>query len=425
MKVKKNKMVETIIKLAVFSSPLLWLRWPDFNLTLSNFLFALLFFVLIIANKGDFRFRNLSFTNEKTYFIGVIVLLIGVCFSSLANNVTMNVLIILVQYFFCLVIIPLTFQSTFYSQAYKLLTVYLLGISIVLIIAVILYYFFPTAPITDQLSQGNGRMYSLLENPNTFGKIISTVIPWVLALIVINSKFKNRVFYLLILILCVLGLMTASSFGAIISSLLGISSFFILVIIFSKNIVNTTKILISILIPLIIVFYITSLTIPEIFYTRILETDSSMGSLEIKKELMIEAIDIISMNFFSGIGFGNHPSVSNFNVNVHNTYLLIFSEGGLIAFLGFILILFGILMKFIRVIASVKYSKDKILMAGIISSYVAFLVNLFTNTHIYGSVWWILIFIGILVSQEILIRNKKMSKNDLKAQSSNVGLGEN
>lgn len=393
---------ERFILIAFFFYPMLLLRFPNLNLTLADLFIMFSWIVYLISYKGRIMLRKGIFFSQKTFYIGIILFFIGLCLSSLLNSVSLNFFTIIIQYVFCLVLLPLILQASSSINAKKMLVAIVSGVGIVVIIGVVLHYFFPNSAIFLALSQGNGRVFSLLENPNSFGKAIAMTIPIVISFIFISIGQK-RILYIILLALLLFGLMLSSSYGSLISAGMSIILFMVLVILkYRKNISNLFKILVSFISVFSILMYIAYKNIPDIFLTRILETSGESGSYDIKVILMQEALDIIQNNFIFGIGLGNHGVFSQYNINVHNTYLLILSEGGVISFIGLLLILTSIGLLFIKVAIKTTEHRHIFLITGIICSYFVFLLNAVTNTHIYGRFWWVFVFAGILVSKNIL-----------------------
>src|SRR5699024_414802 len=127
-------------------------------------------------------------------------------------------------------------------------------------------------------------MGSLFKNPNTLAKTIALSIPLILFY---HYRYKSNIVLLSLLILLI-GLMLASSFGGLISAILSLLLFFI----FLGRFIGLLKILIGICISVII--YNTFFNLPEIFTERIIPIISSgdineAGSYSNKISLMGDA----------------------------------------------------------------------------------------------------------------------------------------
>jgi O-antigen ligase len=84
--------------------------------------------------------------------------------------------------------------------------------------------------------------------------------------------------------------------------------------------------------------------LPETFEQRVLSPMRSgsveqAGSFEERLVLMAEALEMVDQTMVVGIGVDQYRVKSQFGVPVHNTYLLLWTEGGLPALIGWISLL--------------------------------------------------------------------------------------
>lgn len=347
------------------------------NFTYSDTLFLIsIIFIFIFKNKNI----NFNVFEDKVstliYFFGVLLLFSGFSISSIFYGSNINYTTIILQYFMLLVIIPLTLKNS-NIKLKKSLLIIMLSMTITILFGVYLYYF--TSNISYSIG---GRMGSLFKNPNTLAKNISLLIP--IIFILIYKYYMNKAW--LFFPVFGLGLLLASSFGGIIASFLSL----LLVLSFTRQFKTIVKVIIILTISSF--FLIGVFGIPEIFEERILSSQNEFeledaGSFSYKKQLMKNSIKLISENPFIGLGLGNYGNNVSGSSTVHNTYLLIWVEGGLFSIVGLVIIFLSFLMKII------KNYKDQYYFGSTLTVFIIIMLNFLTNVHFYNRYSLITLFL--------------------------------
>ena len=126
--------------------------------------------------------------------------------------------------------------------------------------------------------------------------------------------------------------------------------------------------------------------LPEVFERRVLGTFESgdldqAGTYEGRMALILEAVEWIDESLFLGIGVDQYRERSRFGAPVHNQYLILWTEGGTIALLGWLLILATIV-----VVGARGYQVRNGAPAAAATMSVATTLALVatSNTHMYG-----------------------------------------
>ena len=159
---------------------------------------------------------------------------------------------------------------------------------------------------------------------------------------------------------------------------------------------------------MLLVFSIFSVTYilsnpPEVFSERILTANnlSEAGSANLKLDLMVESTKLISTEYGAvGMGLGSYRYISEYHTNVHNLYLLVFSETGILGFVG----LFGLLFyTFILSLKLIRHSdpKTKYILLGLNSSVFGFLISITTSTHQYSRATWLIVILLLCFTKAI------------------------
>lgn len=126
--------------------------------------------------------------------------------------------------------------------------------------------------------------------------------------------------------------------------------------------------------------------LPEVFQERVygaLTTgdSSEAGTFDGRLLLIQEAIYLIDRSIWLGVGVDQHRLISQYGAPVHNTYLLLFSEGGLVSLLGFVCLLLTLAFVGWRSFSNPNTRWSGVLMFTIL---LMFAVALNGVTHVYG-----------------------------------------
>jgi len=232
------------------------------------------------------------------------------------------------------------------------------------------------------------RLESFFENPNAMAKIIALSLPIFIYLFSSNNKYKYKSFIIISMVIMVWGLISTASYGGIISCLLGVLIYGIL----SDNKLKT--ILVYMFITTIFLSTALYFKYPDTFIDRvvnnILYKSGEYGSMNYKIELFRIAIDWVLANPLVGIGPGGFSVNAGLSTTIHNSYLLLWVEGGILAIVGLVYIFYKLIK---TILNQQNITQNELALA--ITVIIIFMINAGTNTHLYQRYLYIPLFISV------------------------------
>jgi hypothetical protein len=322
-----------LVSAAVFLSLLPEWRPTEAFFTVSDFLFCLSLLTILLT-------RGIPLTPfgmlTPPWIAACALFLAALIASSLINGVPLRALVVCLQYVFAFVLIPLTIMGRDREATIRLLQVFVAGAFVTNLGAIVLYYSGYTGDFS--FVTGNGRLAGFTGNPNTSAQVIALTCP--LAAYLWLSGRMPAYFALPLLLVFALALVLASSNSGI--AMTGLSMFVFLLLLRDIRILG--RALAGLAVCGGLVFVWGSYWLPATFEQRVLSAVRSgslddAGTYEDRVELMREAIDMLDQTMVVGLGVDQYRVVSRFGAPVHNTHLLIWTEGGLPALLGWIALL--------------------------------------------------------------------------------------
>lgn len=409
-----NKLIYHLLLIGVFLSPYIMYLPLGINFTVYDFILILCLGLIVISLTLQFD-GKIKLSNPKEYSL-IFLFIIGSSISALNAINVVSSMNILLQYLFAIIVQFVVINHLFrYSKdinrtIFKVLDVYIFSLLVVLFIG----FAASTGllPNGDIYFSGNGRLESVMGNPNVLAKYLVFSLP--ILLFYIDLKRKTFLSYFLIAIL-IYNLFLTASFGgflyAVITTIYYYTAKMLFVskpIKFNNGDILISKKIINIRIIMLLVFSIFSVTYilsnpPEVFSERILTANnlSEAGSANLKLDLMVESTKLISTEYGAvGMGLGSYPYISEYHTNVHNLYLLVFSETGILGFVG----LFGLLFyTFILSLKLIRHSdpKTKYILLGLNSSVFGFLISITTSTHQYSRATWLIVILLLCFTKAI------------------------
>jgi O-antigen ligase len=279
------------------------------------------------------------------YWFAAFALMMGALFaSSLINGEPTRAIVVGAQYFFSFVLLPLILLGRNREATIRLIQVFAAGVFVANLASVILYYSGYTADF--RFVTGNGRLASFAEGPNGHAQMIALALPLMLYLWLAGRMATHYLLPLLAILL--VSLVLTSSNNGIGLAALGIAAFFLVL----RDLRYLARAATGVAVCLVLIVVWGSYWLPATFEQRVLGAVRS-GSLEEagtfhdRLVLMDEALEMIDDTMLLGIGVDQYRVRSQYGAPVHITYLLIWTEGGLPALIGWssllLLALFGVL----------------------------------------------------------------------------------
>ncbi|WP_170333204.1 O-antigen ligase family protein [Ruegeria arenilitoris] len=369
-----------------FRAPFILFTASDFFLTVS---------LMLRCTRSIPKFPIHSATSM--WMLGVGMVVAGLLIGGIAHGNPENAFVVIVQYFFSLVLLPLAILGRPYKEAVLLAKVGVVSIGLNCLIGMIAYAVGYSTKEGRQfiLVSGNRRVTGLVDNPNGLAGLIVLWFPilWYLGL---ARAFRPAVFlgfFALTFITLIFTSSNSSLAGAFICALI----YLLLLGKFKVFLIWTTAITCIVAIGLRWAELILPPTFRRRVLTPILEGDlQEAGTFDDRADLMVEAWRLLPDYMLIGMGGGRYREVSADNISVHNLYLLLANEGSLMA-------LFGLALIFLAAIVSALLVKSdtphKALgRATVITITLTFAALAMNFTHVYQRgilVPWI-VSIGLL-----------------------------
>lgn len=373
-----------VIYTGVFLVPFANLRLPQVFFTLSDFFFCLSLIILVIS--GRIPNRPLEGATPA-WLLAFTLLFVGLMAGSLLRGSAERGLIVAAQYLFSYLILLVVLVRKDAVEAHRLAAIFLAAIVMVDIHGIYTFYAVGYVPGQGKgVVTGSQRLATVLRNPNLAAAMNALAMP---ILLYFWASGRARFFIALpvISVLLFTIVLTSSNSGLIVA--------IISLTVFSTFII-TARLLLRIVIVVTIIG-VAAVTfggadlLPNTFHKRVLAALSSgdvseAGTLISRAKLIEEAFGIISEEqiVIVGLGADQFRERSVQEAPVHNLYLLLWSEGGLLALTGWIMFSgVGVLLWFaIRGAGGSKHA-----LAAVATTIVVFLTIAMFNPHMYARYW--------------------------------------
>ncbi|ANU10113.1 hypothetical protein BBH88_07250 [Planococcus antarcticus DSM 14505] len=418
MKLKK------ILGLSLFFCTFYSLIIPGIYFTLSDLFFTILFTMLIIKNFSD---NSILYNNNlKMSLFSLSLILGGYLVSGIFNTISIgDYTSMSIQYIFVFAILMYVMNNFKSDTLLKLSEMILLGISFITLFSSFLKFFLPsiyTNLINLGIFIGDARLGGFI-GANGLSKTIVLCIP-LLYVLYTNNVISRRKTFIYILIF-IFGLIQASSFGGLISFVITAVILWLLNNIFIKKtfLTNIFLLIKNAVIGIFVVSFVLfinnffKLELFNVFSERVLKTIfqeniSEAGSFNIKFSLMETGLNFIQSSPIIGIGYGNFSKENVYEQNIHNLYISLWVEGGLLSFIGLLLFILYFLFISLKILMSSKNKYSISIGIGLFALTLAFSINIFTGTSGYVRHTMIpLILIGTIASRQ-LKKVKEENRNE-------------
>lgn len=360
-------------KLAVFFVSFEIVRLPNLLLTLSDILFMGAAFLLLYTGRIP---RNPYGSGTSLFLLLLGLLSVAILISSLFAGVPERALVFILQYFFAYAVLAYVVAAEDYETVVDLVKFYLAGSVIGVIIAL---YWFWTEPTPNLFASGNGRFLGMNGGANGQAAVIALSMP--LLFFLWMKRHAPLVALVPALAILLYGLLATSSNNGLIALFAAVSVFFLLTMTFGR-IVKVFGVL-AIVVPLFLLFGLDYL--PQTFHDRVLSAVvsgdiDSAGTYSERVALIKEAAEFLDETFIIGIGADQFRNFSSHGAPVHNTYLLLWTECGLISMIAWIgMIATIVLMGF----AMLRTTEGALAGAAVIAVSATLLVTAMSGTHPY------------------------------------------
>ena len=374
------RLMRAILIIAVFFCGWSLLRIGQINLTLSDLLLSIVMAAMLY--RGEISSKPFG---DLTVFwmLGLGLMLLGLLIGTVLNGSVVRWLIAGAQYLFAFMLIPMLLMGQQTSLTRMLPALFVLGISVSQLIGISTSLMFEHADTKDLLGSGfltgNGRLGAMSGEPNPNGAMIAFAIP--MLLYSVRRGTMPLGLGVLCGILLVWGLLASGSFTGFVASLIALAVY---LAVSGIGLFVRISIIVAIGAAL---FLASGLPLPAAFEERVagaLTTGNleQAGTFDGRSDLIAEAWEMVDDNSGVGLGVDQYRVVSRYGAPVHEFHLLIWNEGGLMAFAGVIIILLTMLAIAFRAISRSRFEG-----AMILAVVVVFNVYTFSVPHMYSRAW--------------------------------------
>ena len=375
-----------ILCIGVFLAPLSTVRPTDLAITYGDVAFAILGVMIIVRRRS-----SLTPLEDATilWMFAFLCLFGGLFVSSIVNGSAARSIVVCTQYFFAYAFLPFIILSGDEDKALLIAKTYVFSIFFISICG---FIFAATGYDGNQrYITGAGRLSSLSGNPNGLASQIALTMPILIYLWF--SRLLPMIVCICIFVSLIIALIMTSSNGGLASTALGIAAFLLLTgnfrWFFNGAVVVTLAIVLT--------ATVGRDYLPEVFERRVLGAFESgslqrAGTYEDRMELNIEASDWLEETIVLGLGADQFRERSRMGEPVHNQYLIVWIEGGAIAFFGWLLILTTVLIVGVR---GYNKTNGQTAAATVLSVTAVLAIVANTNPHLYARSYILPIFVAM------------------------------
>ena len=383
-----------IILAVALSSYLSWRPSVDIMFTLSDLLF--LFGLGLLASRHRLPLEPFGALNPA-WLLSFAIMMTGLLIASLGAREPSRWLIVAAQYAFAWVVLPFAIAGHGRAYAVTLARAMVIGMVAMEAFGIFIYVTFHASFETaravlglDFLS-GSRRLGVFATDANWNGAAIAMTMPFVFFLWRAGSL---RTAAMLGSMAVLLGaLLLSASFTAFTSAAIGLAVFGLIAGI------RLPRWSVALLFAGALVISQTGLVLPEVFNKRVAgaieKRDlSEAGTFTGRVALIDDAWATIERHPLTGLGVDQHRVISKLKAPVHNMYLLVWVEGGLVALLGWLGMLTVLIM---TALSTLRRERD---VAGLVLAVlVTFLIFSAASPHMYARLWSVPVILSLAMAR--------------------------
>jgi O-Antigen ligase len=284
-------------------------------------------------------------------------------------------LIVIAQYLFSFALLPFVIMGRDHERTIELVRTFVIGSFVANLVGIGFYY----AEFDGGFLyvSGAGRLSGFVGDPNGNAHMMALTCPLVIYLW-LSGRMAAYYVVPVLLVLAIALVLTSSNNGLALTGL-GLSAFLVAL----RDLRYLGRALAGLSVCLLLIFAWGSFWLPETFEERVLGAVRSgsldeAGTFEGRVALMKEAIELLDDTMLVGLGVDQYRVLSRFGAPVHNTFLLIWTEGGLPALIGWLSLLIMV------VAGAVLIARRRLDGAVACAVGLVFACIGFTTSHTYG-----------------------------------------
>ena len=403
-----------VLRLAVFMSSCASLRPQSIFLTASDMLF-MVSAVLAVVTRNLFPAPFGRATN--LFLVMFCILCAAILFSTLATGSPERALIFILQYTFAYILLPYLFSSRDETIVHRLVAAQVLGLTVGLVISL---YPYVMGIHPSQFVSGAGRFMGFAGGPNGQSALIAITLPLLCYLWL--SRYWHWSLSIFCLAVMLYGTIATSSFNGLLANTIALVLFFVLVM----DVRRFFKTAIAMVVLAAIAVNSGMSFLPQKFQERVVSFFQSgdieqAGSYAVRINLFKEALDIVDDTIFLGIGADKFRERSAYGVPVHNTYLLLWTETGMIGMIAWIVMILTLVFSGIT---TYRQPGQMLLGTTAITLGLTFLAIAASKTHMFGRLWTVPVFLAFaLMVTHQRAANRGQDWPRLRQPSINDGVG--
>lgn len=374
---------------AVFLAP--YLTWRPFDLmfTASDALFCL---AAVFLGFGGALARQPFGALTSLWLLAFVTMVTGLFIGSVVNGEPLRWATAAAQYGFGLVILPYLLIGHGTARTTALAKALLAGLVAMELFGIGVYFLFDGSFEDHQkfgleFISGTRRLGVFTSDANWNGACLAMALPFVVYL---RAKHWLRGWQALLAgTVLVAGLFLAASVSALVSAVVGLMA----MVFVSGNRVPARVMTFGAI--AIAAWLALGLPLPQAFGSRVAPAIDSgnigaAGTFTGRFELIREAWRMVGDTMFVGLGVDQFRVVSRAGAPVHNMYLLLWTEGGLLALFGWLLLLVLLVAA-----AALIYRRDRVTAALALAVVAAFVVGSTGSPHMYARLWLVPVMLAM------------------------------
>lgn len=385
-----GRIMRGLLFFAIFFSGWNLLRIGQMNITFSDIAFLLC--LGIVAAKG--RLNVMPFGPLTPFWIGGLAMMLGGLFvSSIINGDPLRWANVASQYTVAYLFIPLLLMQQDRRLTRILPLMFVLGTTLSEAIGIASTFFFTyhdtIGLLGDGFITGNDRLGAMAGQPNPNGAVVAFSLPMLIYLV--HEKAMPRVLAAACAIILLWGVMLSASFTGFFACIVAIG---VTLTLMGLRHVVRLGLVAAVALGL---FVASGAPLPKAFQTRVgaaVEDGdiNQAGTFVNRSELIAEAWNFAENTTVIGMGVDRYRELSQYDNPVHDLYLLIWNEGGAVAFVGLItmLALLGILAA-----GGLRRNREEGAMACAVVC--VFLIYTASYPHMYSRMWVMPVMVALSV----------------------------
>lgn len=359
-------------------------------LTYSDVLFMLGLLLLIAEHGVNFRPLG-SFT--PLWYGSIALLLGGLLLSSVVNGAVDRWPIVAGQYFFAYVVLSFVLVTRDPARWRTLALAFLAGIVLMEIVTFGFFFYYDenyaelTRLFSHRFMTGAGRIGSFVGNPNYHAALIACTLPF-LYYFTAKRWLPRWLAAVCLFVLTAALLYTASNTGLAAAVL-------VTVIFVIAGRIRVRPAYLAAGAAAVLAYIGSGAPLPRAFEARVAPALTTgkieeAGTFLGRADLMEEAWDIADETLLLGIGVDQYREVSRDKMPVHNSFLLLWTEGGLASLIGWL----GVIA--VLGLCSLAALRDRPLDAALgLAVLAVFCIFSIASPHMYARIWMVPVLLAV------------------------------